>query len=215
MTKLYLDEIDAVLGGSSFSTLRQDSTDAKSADDIISGFCSRSTGKLSGEQWDKVRGKLGAYQTALNTRFSVAGKLADAIEQALKLLKDYMGSDNMLDTSKLEEYREQRSICQESLSTLQSMLNEKVERKVTNSDGTTSTQYVNAYNADAINAQIQLAEETLKELDRIIEKIEGLDEVYKQAEEMMESAYQEVVSFGSSISSIKPSGKYVYKKANG
>ena len=214
MTKLYLDELDAALSGSTFSTLNQDSTDSKSVSDAITAFCSKSDGKLSGEQWDKVRGKLSQYQSALGTRAELANKLSEAIEKALKMLKDYMGSDNMLDTTRLEEYKMERQKCKDSISTLSSMLDEVVEKKVKNADGTYTTSYVPAYDAAEVKAQIALAEDTIKELDRIIEKIEGLDKVYKEAEAIMEEAYQEVVKFQASVSSITPSGKYVYKKAN-
>ena len=214
MTKLYLDELDAALGGSTCSTLNQDSTDSKSVNEAINAFCENTSGKLSGEAWDKVRGKLSQYQTALGTRAELANKLSAAIEKALKLLKDYMGSDQMLDTSKLEEYKAAREECKESIATLNSMLTEMVEKKVKNADGTYSTSYVHAYDTSAVQAQISLAEDTLKELDRIIEKIEGLDAVYKEAESIMEEAYQEVLEFQKSISTITPSGKYVYQKAN-
>ncbi len=215
MTKLYLDELDAALGGSTFSTLKQDSEDSKSVKDAITAFCARSDGKLSGEQWDKVRGKLEQYQSALDVRVGLANKLAEAIEKALKLLKDYMGSDQMLDTSKLEEYRAERQKCVDCIASLNAMLTEKVEKKVKNADGTYTSTYVNAYDTATVKAQISVAEDTLKELDRIIEKIEGLDAIYKEAESIMEEAYQEVVVFSGSVSSITPSGKYVYKKANG
>lgn len=215
MTKLYLDELDAALGGSTFSTLKQDATDSKNVKEAIAAFCEKSDGKLSGEQWDKVRGKLAQYQSALDVRVGLANSLAEAIEKALKMLKDYMGSDQMLDTSKLEEYKAERQKCVESIASLRAMLTEKVEKKVQNADGSYSTTYVNAYDTATVQAQISVAEDTLKELDRIIEKIEGLDKVYKEAEAIMEEAYQDVVVFSGSVSSITPSGKYVYKKANG
>ena len=204
MTKLYLDELDAALSGSTLSTLNQDSKDSKSVNDAINAFCENTGGKLSGEQWDKVRGKLGQYQEALNVRIGLASNLAEAIEKALKMLKDYMGDDQMLDTSKLEEYKTERQKCVDSIATLNSMLNEMVEKKVQNADDTS-----------AIKAQISVAEDTLKELDRIIEKIEGLDAIYKEAEAIMEEAYQQVVAFSSNVEAITPSGKYVYQKANG
>lgn len=215
MTKLYLDELDAALSGSTLSTLNQDSKDSKSVNDAINAFCENTGGKLSGEQWDKVRGKLGQYQAALDVRIGLASNLAEAIEKALKMLKDYMGDDQMLDTSKLEEYKTERQKCVDSIATLNSMLNEMVEKKVQNADGTYTTSYVHAYDTSAIKAQISVAEDTLKELDRIIEKIEGLDAIYKEAEAIMEEAYQQVVAFSSNVEAITPSGKYVYQKANG
>ena len=68
------------------------------------------------------------------------------------------------------------------------------------------------YDADTINAQIEVARATLKELDRIIKKVEGLDDVYKEAEALMEAAYQEVLEVSSRVASITPSSKYVYKR---
>jgi hypothetical protein len=204
MAKIYLDEINSALGFSTFDTLEQDVKDSGSANNSIDAYINESSTKLSGEQWDKTRTKMGVYKDALSKRAEVAGILSEAIREALQLLKDYLGTDEMLDSEKLPELKEQRQACAEAIKNLQGMLNEKK----TNDAG----EEVPAYNNDEVRAQIALAEETLKEIDRLIEKIEGLDEVYNKAVDILDGAYQSVLAFGKTVSGIKPSGKYVYKK---
>ena len=204
MAKIYLDEINSALGFSTFDTLDQDAKDSGNTDKAIDSYIADSSSKLTGELWDKTRTKMGAYKSALSERASVAGTLATAIKEALQLLKDYLGEDEMLDTEKLPEMKEQRQACTEAISNLEGMLR---ETKV-NDEGET----VPVYNADEVNAQLALAKETLKEIDRLIEKIEGLDAVYEQAIGILDTAYQAVLAFGKTVSGITPSGKYVYKK---
>lgn len=204
MTKIYLDEINSALGFSTFDTLEQDAKDASSTSGAIDSFVYQSGTKLAGEHWDKARTKMGVYKEALSKRGEIAGVLSAAIKEALQLLKDYLGTDEMLDSDKLPELREARDTCQNSINTLEDML----KQTKTDSEGN----IVPVYNADEVNAQLALARETLKEIDRLIEKIEGLDEVYQQAVAILDAAYQSVVAYAKEVSAIKPSGKYQYTK---
>lgn len=209
MAKIYLDEINAALGFSTFDTLEKDTSDSSRLDKALDSYVSDSgtKTKLAGDAWDQTRTKMGTYKDALATRASVAGTLSTAIKEALNLLKDYLGTDEMLDTEKLPEMKEQKKACEDAISNLEAMLK---ETKV-NDEGKT----VHVYNTDEVNAQLTLAKETLKEIDRLIEKIEGLDEVYNKAVAILDAAYESVLAFGKQVGAIKPSGKFEYKKKNG
>ena len=206
MTKIYLDEINSALSFSTFDTLEQDAKDSDGVSNAIESYVYQSGGKLQGEQWDKTRTKMGVYQEALGKRGEIAGVLSAAIKEALELLKDYLGTDEMLDSSKLPELKDAKSTCENSISTLEDML------KQTKTDANGNT--VPVYNSDEVNAQLALARETLKEIERLIEKIEGLDEVYNKAVGILEAAYQQVVAFAKEVAGIKPSGQYHYKKSS-
>ena len=210
MAKVYLDEIEAALASTTCSSLTTDSAEGKDVHSTIDSFINAKF-KLRGDQWDKVRTKLQTYDEALKQRMELATKLADAIKEALSILKDYLGEDMMLDTEQLPEYQKQRTICQNSIDTLRVMLTETETYSYTGSDGKTYTGTRLKYDTATVQAQITEAEETLKELDRIIKKIEGLDEVYAKAEGILKEAFSGIDSFKSSVSAIKPSGIYKYQ----
>ena len=212
MSKVYLDEISAALSSSTFSTLSQDNKDSGTVNTSINTFIDDSGTKLKGEQWDKVWTKLGVYQAALEERATVAQTLSDAISKALNLIKDYMDPYKMLDSSKIGEYRQQRQVCVDSIASLKSMLSETVTVSYKKTDGTTGYTTKPAYDNSYIQSQIYLAEATLKELDKLIEKVEGLDAVYQEAEGILKAAYDDVLKFKQTVSAITPSGQYSYKK---
>ncbi len=212
MTKVYLDELNAALSFSTFSTLEQDSKDATSTGNSIKSFVEGSSAILTGEQWDKVRSKLGVYDQALASRVEVALHLSDAIKKALTILKNYMSPYKCLDTSKLEEYKNERKICFDSKQNLEQMLTETVTVSYKKSDGSTGYTTKLAYDSSYIKSQIFLAEQTLAELDKLIEKVEGLPAKYAEAENILKAAFDEISTFKNKVTAITPSGKYSYQK---
>ena len=211
MAKVYLDEIDAFLGSNTFDVLTNDSNNSKSINSSIDSFINGSKEQLVGVNWDGYRTKMGQYNEAFNSGMQIASKLGDAIKEALQLLKDYLGDDLMLDSSKLEYYRQQKTICENSIDTLKGMLSQTttVESKDSNGNSIQTTQLL--YNTSEINSKISLAEETLTELNRLINKIEGLDEVYNKADSILQEAFSGLESFGTSVTSITPDGRFEYK----
>ena len=216
MPKIYLDEIDAVLSSTTCSSLSTDSQEGKNLNESLDSYINSSQTTLKGAQWDKSRGKMQVFNEALKMRMELANKLAEAIKRALTILKDYLGEDAMLDTSQLPDYQNQRQACQESINKLNAMLTETTTVTYKDSDGVTKTKEEPAYDRASIQAQINIAQETLTELDRIIKKIEGLEEVYNQALEILQDAFAGISSFQTAVGAITPSGIYQYKpKAKG
>ena len=213
MPKIYLDEIEAVLGSGINSSLTTDSTESKSLNDTLTSYINTSQSTLKGEQWDKSRAKMQTFNEALNTRIALAQKLGEAIQKALTLLKDYLGEDAMLDTEQLPEYQQKRQECQASIEKLTAMLSETRTVTHTGADGKTYTTTEPVYDRATVQAQIDLANEILRELDRIIAKIEGLEAVYNQALAILEEAFAGIQPFQNQVTSITPSGIFTYKPA--
>ena len=192
MAKLYLDEIEAALSFSGLENLKTDIDDYKKLSTSLSEFISTSSSKLTGEQWEAVRGKVTEYNNVSEARNSAATSLYDAIKEGLTLLKNYLGEDQMLDSSQLNECISKKKQCENTISSLKAKLSTET-------------------NTSSIRSQINSAEETLKELNRLIKKLEGLDEVYQQALSIFENGLQGVTNLQSK-SNIKHSGKFVYSK---
>lgn len=211
MAKVYLDEIDTFLASNTFDVLTNDSNNSKNINSSIDTFVNGSKDQLVGVNWDGYRSKMGQYNEAFNSGMQIASKMGDAIKEALQLLKDYLGDDLMLDSSKLEYYQKQKSICENSIETLRGMLTQTttVEGKDANGNPVYTTQLL--YDTGEINSKISLAQETLTELNRLITKIEGLDEVYNKAEAILQDAFSGIDSFGASVTSITPDGRFEYK----
>ena len=211
MTKVCIEDLEKGLSDSTFKNLNNDSGESTKIKDSINEFTSNKD-KLKGEQWDKVRKKINEFQPLFEKRSQVAEKLTEAIKNAIGVLKEYLGEDEMLDTSKLEEFKEEKRKVEETIADLKNKLQETITEEVDDGNGGTKTITKPKYNADDINKQIASAEETLKELDRIITKIEGLDEVYDKAMGIIDEAAAEITKFQSEVEAVKPSGKFVYKK---
>ncbi len=214
MPKIYLDEIDAVLGSGTCSSLSTDSQESKTTKDALTSYISDSKSTLKGEQWDKSRAKMEAFSEALQTRIALAESLMEAIKKALTLLKDYLGEDSMLDTEQLPEYQKQREICVSSIEKLNAMLTETRQVPHTDAEGKTYYTTESVYDSATIQAQIDQAKQVLTELDRIIKKIEGLEAVYNEAMAILEEAFAGVQPFSGQVTAITPSGIFTYKPAS-
>lgn len=213
MAKIYLDEIDAFLSSGTIDTLTIDSKESTNINEAIDSFVTGSNGKLIGNHWDTYRTKFDSFSKALQTRIAVANKLGAAISEALQLLKDYLGEDQMLDSSQLDEYKKQRQTCQNSIDNLNSMLTQTTQVQYTDASGQVQTRTEPLYDANEIRSQIAVAQETLTELDRLITKIEGLDAVYNQAEGILKAAFGDIQTFQSEVEAIMPDPTYKYSKA--
>ena len=211
MTKVCMEDLDNGMADSTFKNLKNDNAESTKLKDSISEFTSDKE-RLKGEQWDTVKKKINEFQPLLEERGKVADKLIEAIKSAIGVLKEYLGDDQMLDTSQLEDYKEEKRKVEQTISDLKAKLLETVTEEVDDGAGGTETITKPKYNADDINKQIAAAEETLKELDRIIKKIEGLDAVYEKAMGIIEEAAAEIAKFQTNVEQVKPSGKFVYKK---
>ena len=195
MPKVYLSEINATLSSNIIPALETDSQESKNCETAVTGYINESPEKLKGDMWDKTREKMGIYNTSLKTRTELGTTLAEAIKKALTLLQDYMGEYQMLDTDQLPEYKKQRQICLDAIEQLTAYAKDS------------------KYNSAEIQAQIDQANEVLKELDKIIAKIEGLDPVYNEAMQILQEAFDKIPPFENGVKDIQPSGLYVYKPA--
>ncbi len=213
MAKVYLDEVDALLGSGATDTLNTDATEATNVNQAITDFVTGSKDKLVGASWDKYRTNLESIGAALQSRIALAQKLGAAIKEALQILKDYLGDDLMLDTSKLEEYKLAKQNCENSIAKLNEMLSATTTQTYTDTNGQQQTRTVALYDASDIKAQIAEAETTLKELDRLITKIEGFEPVYQKAEAILQAAFEGLPGFKEQVNSISPSRTVTYKPA--
>lgn len=166
---------------------------------------------LKGEQWDSVRNKMSLYNKMLEKRSKVAANLSLAINDAVKVLLDYLGDDLYLDPSKLEEIKHTKQQCENLIADLESSINSKQQVEKVDEQGNSSfkTEYIYSYaeREEFRNKINELRNETIPKLNKLIAKIEGLPEIYEKAKEIIRTAYSEIESFSNEVNSITPSDK--------
>lgn len=214
--KVYADELNAFKNSSVCSSLKTDSKESGTVESVISDFVTMAKGRLTGDGWNNACAKLTEFQAALLKRAEVASALSDAIEAAINLIIDYMGEYPSLDCSKLEEIKENKRQCEANIELIQgAMYATKTESYIDPITQETKSRTVNVYSASEIaefQACIDKLRESINEIQKLITKLEGLEDIYKQAEGMLASVFSQIDSFGTAVSNIVPNNKVVYVK---
>ena len=102
MPKIYKNDID-VVNAFTKNSLGNEVSDATGLINKINSFIQESATVLVGEGWDKERMVLSQYISLLEQRITVVNELVSAITSANSTMSNYMGSDSVIDDSKLEE----------------------------------------------------------------------------------------------------------------
>lgn len=203
MAKIYLDELVSAMNYNTFDTLASDSIDASNVSESISNFI-QSEGKLQGKEWDVVRNGFTKYCDLFSERIKVANNLSMAIKESLTLLINYIEDYEMLDDSKVDEIRNTLNNCNNDIINLKNMR-----------DTVNNGEYV--YDVDKRNwfsNQISILENSILELQKLLDKLEGLNGIYSRAENILNGAYMDVCKFSSKVLAIQPSKSVEYISTN-
>lgn len=210
---VHIDDLSTTMNATSYKTINNDSSKVYGASTSIQGFMSDTT-VLKGDQWNRVRNKMGEYNALLNERGEVAGFISEKIAEAIQLLADYLGEDEWLDMSKLDEMKESKRRCEKEIASLEASIDSKKTVYYTNALGKTVSRQEYVYSASeraSMRAKINTLREELQELNRLIEKTEGLKEVYEQAMQIVKVALAEAQRYNQSVNSITPSKQVQFK----
>ena len=170
-------------------------------DSFISGIGNSNI--LQGGVWNDVKSNLTSYQSLLNANVKAASFIEEAIQTAMGIIIDYMGDDPELDDSKLptlrEEYSKYQSLISDINGTISSMSACKTEEKtIVNDDGEEEKTGGKAcYTDSEIQSKRNILlgyNESQKSLEDEIKKLEGLAPVVQAAQEIIQSAIDQVKS---------------------
>jgi hypothetical protein len=214
--QVYADELIAFKNSSICSSLKNDSKESGNVESTISEFVTMAKGRLIGSGWDNVSAKLNEFQSVLLKRIEVANSLSDSIESAINLILDYMGEYPFLDCSQLDEIKDNKKQCEANIEIIKKAMYATKTESVYDSNIEGYKQVtVNVYSSSEIEEFqrcIDKLEESISEIQKLINKLEGLGDIYKQAEGILEGAFSQVNSFGSLVSKTVPNNKVVYVK---
>lgn len=203
MAKIYLNELETASSIYKDKFLSSDIDTAKNVNSMIGDFVGGTKSKLSGSMWDAVRGKMGEFESTFSQFDTISDNFCNAIETAVKMLVDVAGEDNeydYLDDSLLASLHTKLKNLKSKLDVLNQ--GETITSKDKNNKETTTVKY----DSTAISA----CEAEIEKTQDLITKTEKFRDAYKKALEIVEGAYQDVVSFGSSVDNIQVSDKITY-----
>lgn len=210
------DMLNSLLTSSSLEKISNDGQAVNTTKTLLESFNSNKT--LEGEEWKLVSRKLSDYNLLFSSRSKVAKHMYTAINSAVKMLLDYLDNDSYLDPSKLEELRETKRRCEEAILNLETLINSKTTETVTLDNGTTSTKTVYIYSESQRNEFRRKINEmknnVISEINRLIEKIEGLEAVYNEALALLAEAYDDIKNFNNKVVNLVPSNKVAFNPNN-
>lgn len=105
------------------TNLEKDKEDAENMISVIQDFIDSSTEVLVGDSFNAVRNHLQEYINILQTRIKIADSLLAAIKKANNTMIDYMGSEDTIDTAKLESTKQTLSMVQNSYDAVNAKIN--------------------------------------------------------------------------------------------
>ena len=200
---VYKDELSAFLNSSMLAALATDASDSSNLINLINNFISNSI--LKGESWNIAYEKLGVYNEKLNERIMAANELGETLRSAVSALLGCMTEYDVIDTSKLEELKEEVHRLEESIADLNTRLYKYEE--YTDEHGNSGTRKVKD---EGVQDQIDALEEQKREIEKYIAAIEKLQATYDGVKPTLEAALAKVSAFSGEIASITPSPAYSY-----
>ena len=207
---IQVDALNNLLSSNSVKQMLIDADGNTIAERIINDFVGDDL-VLKGDDWISVKGKLSEYSSLFLKRAKCAKELYLSINSAIKLLLDYLGEDLYLDPSRLEEIQQTKLRCEDLILDLGTKINSTQEVEVVDDEGNVTYTVGYVYSAserENFRAKlIELRDETIPELSRLIEKINGLSDIYGRALAELEKAYNQINTFNRSVNYFKSSDK--------
>ena len=219
-TAIYMEELTAISGHSSVTNLKTDISETTDMLEIINNFVAYSEGHLQGEAWNEVQAKMSEFSSAFNARMTLADHLSTAIEQAIKLLTDYLEDYPYLDMGEYDKIYTSYTQCEQDIANIKAALAAKTKVEVEDEKEKGKTKLVEIYVISDEQARTDLynriteIQEAMVDIKKLLDKLDGLQKVYDEAKGILDAAFAEVSEFGISVSEIVPSEKVQYQPVN-
>ena len=213
-SSIHVDMLRELLNSDSLKILSNEKESVNKMDIILNNFINDKV-NLVGKEWDNVRNKLGKYEEIYKRRMIVVNSLVTTINSVVSILLNYLGDDLYLDISKLDEMREAKRKVEISIVEMEDAINSKTIINYIKEDGSIGTKEEYLYNYEK-RMEFQnninlLRNDILPEINRLIDKIIGLEDVYNEVKLMMNNELSNVEKFALEVDSIIPSKKVSFQ----
>lgn len=210
-----INDINNALSSEIFSTIHNDSEVSLKTEQAINNFINNSNDVLVGNMWDIERGKLQKYNELLTQQSNVEKQLYNDLREALWLIKDYLGEDEELDLKNLDELKITVKDIEVKITNLRKLMRETKTVNVYEGDTLISSYETSLYNNDALQEEIKKSQELLDEAKRLIDKIEGLENVMNKAQVILDQTYSQIEKYNNDVENIDNKGNILATGAVG
>lgn len=160
------------------ASLLEDIRDSEMLKRNLDDFINSSKSELSGPALELVIAKLEEYSIICEDKKNYAQSLMDTMYEAFMELLNYMGDYNMLDTSMIPEVESRIETIDAAIESLEKQIAQLISTDGmlvdTDGDNESDTQIDNTVAIAQAQAQLDLLEETSKELGDLLDKLVGL-----------------------------------------
>lgn len=140
------------------SLFDKEMSDSQKINNTLDSFASDLSRKFSGAAYDEIANKLTVYKESNLSREKTSSELKSKISAALDSLSSYMEGYSYLDTEELDALKVNRANCQANYNNILSAVNNSR----------------NNSNLSLLKSQLSSLAAQLQEIDKLIEKLEGL-----------------------------------------
>ncbi len=193
------------LGGIIGNSLQNEIDDANYLKEVLNELINDPS--VNGPGWDSVKKHLNNYNSYCDMRINAAHILQEAYKKSLNMIKEYMDPYTELDDSKIDELKENIFTQERIIQHLKTRAN-YYYYETRYEEGNVKYEYgyqVKVYPYKFLLNQIPAHEEIIDEIQKMLNKLEGLAPIMNEANQIIQDAIYEVNSlYNTPISQINP-----------
>ena len=190
MSRLVKSDLSDANTSRAVTNLEKDKEDTESLINVIQDFIDSSKEVLVGDSFDAVRNHMQEYISILQTRIKIADSLLEAVKNANQTMIDYMGSEDILDTERLDFIKQDLSMQESSLASVNAAISSYDPDKTFGS-------------LDSLYSQRSSLEANIQKLKTKIDLIEKLDAKDAATYSTLMSSETELTGFNNTVGGIR------------
>ncbi len=190
MSRLVKSDLSDANTSRAVTNLEKDKEDTESLINVIQDFIDSSKEVLVGDSFDAVRNHMQEYINILQTRIKIADSLLEAVKNANQTMIDYMGSEDVLDTERLDFIKQDLSMQESSLASVNAAISSYDPDKTFGS-------------LDSLYSQRSSLEANIQKLKTKIDLIEKLDAKDAATYSTLMSSETELTGFNNTVGGVR------------
>ena len=190
MSRLVKSDLSDANTSRAVTNLEKDKEDTESLINVIQDFIDSSKEVLVGDSFEAVRNHMQEYINILQTRMKIADSLLEAVKNANQTMIDYMGSEDVLDTERLDFIKQDLSMQESSLASVNAAISSYDPDKTFGS-------------LDSLYSQRSSLEANIQKLKTKIDLIEKLDAKDAATYSTLMASETELTGFNNTVGGVR------------